>query len=332
MKRYIFIGIFCFCLLVGGCGKKGEKDIIRDISKKVNNTASYYLEGNMELINNEESYKYDVEVSYKKKDMFKVSLINKENKHEQIILKNSDGVYIVTPALNKSFKFESNWPYNNSQVYLLQSIITDINNDSKKSFKENGDLYIITSKVVYPNNRNLKVQNVYLDKKLNFKKVEIDDKNGTALIKMNFNKIDFKAKFDKDDFALEDIKETVNNSNTIKSVSSIDSSIYPMYMPEGTSLVNEDSVEKENGERVILTFDGDKPFMIVEETVSVPESFETIPVSGDPVILTDTVAAITDTSVNFISNGIEYYIVSDVMATDELLEIAQSMSVSVVEK
>jgi len=37
----------------------------------------------------------------------RVSLKNKTNNHEQIILKNSDGVYVLTPSLNKSFKFQS---------------------------------------------------------------------------------------------------------------------------------------------------------------------------------------------------------------------------------
>ena len=38
-------------------------------------------------------------------------------------------VIVLTPSLNKSFKFESEWPYSNSQVYLLQSLLQDLNND-----------------------------------------------------------------------------------------------------------------------------------------------------------------------------------------------------------
>ena len=56
--------------------------------------------------------------AYLKKDKFRVGLTNKTNNHEQIILKNDDGVYVITPSLNKSFKFQSDWPYNNSQIYL----------------------------------------------------------------------------------------------------------------------------------------------------------------------------------------------------------------------
>ena len=44
-------------------------------------------------------------------------------------------------------------------------------------------------------------------------------------------------------------------------------------------------------------------------------------------MLMDTIGAMTDNSLTWTSGGIEYYIVSDVMNQDELLEIAQSISV-----
>ena len=82
-------------------------------------------------------------------------------------------MYVLTPSLNKSFKFESEWPYNNSQVYLLQSLINDINNDKSLSFEEKEDKYVFTTEVNYPNNRTLIKQNIYLDKKLNLKEVHV---------------------------------------------------------------------------------------------------------------------------------------------------------------
>ena len=48
----------------------------------------------MEIVNNEDVYTYDVKVAYKKGDFYRVSLKNTSNNHEQIILKNSDGVYV----------------------------------------------------------------------------------------------------------------------------------------------------------------------------------------------------------------------------------------------
>lgn len=332
MKKYVLtLLLFCSVLLVG-CGKTTEKDVVKDITKNVSKSNGYYIEGEMQIINNEDTYTYDVKVSYQKQDKYRVSLTNTANNHEQIILKNSEGVYVITPALNKSFKFQSEWPYNNSQVYLLQSLINDLENDEDKTFEEKDGMYILKSKVNYPNNNNLQSQLIYIDKGMNFKEVHVLDQNGIPQIKMKFNKIDMKATFDKKHFALNENLKSSNTDETYESVSKIEDTIYPMYMPQETHLVSEDTVNKDDGERLILTFEGEKPFMLVEETASVAEETEIIPVVGDPHIILDTVAAVTDTSISFVSNGIEYYIASDVMSQDELINVARSLSVSALEK
>jgi len=332
VKKYVLsILLLCTVLLVG-CGKETKESIIKDLAKNVDTTNGYYLEGEMEIINNEDIYKYNVEVSYKKDDQFRVSLTNKSNNHEQVILKNSDGVYVVTPALNKSFKFQSEWPYNNSQIYLLQSLINDLKNDNDATFKNENGEYILESTVNYPNNNNLKSQVIYLDNDKNFKEVQVLDENKTPQIKMKFSKIDMKATFNNKHFALNTNLESSKSEENYIPVSNIDSAIYPMYMPNETHLISEDTVSKADGERLILTFEGESPFMLVEETASISDEHEIVPVVGDPVLLTDTVAAITDTSITWISNGIEYYISSDSMNQDDLVNVARSLSVVSLEK
>ena len=49
----------------------------------------------------------------------------------QIILRNEEGVFVLTPALNKSFRFQSDWPQNSSQAYLYESLVRDILQDKK---------------------------------------------------------------------------------------------------------------------------------------------------------------------------------------------------------
>lgn len=159
------------------------------------------------------------------------------------------------------------------------------------------------------------------------------DTNKTPQIKMKFSKIDMKATFNNKHFALNtNLENTSSTEETYTPVSKFDSAIYPMYMPNETYLVTEDTVNKTDGERLILTFEGENPFMLVEETASIAEESEVTPVVGDPVLLTDTVAALTDTSISWISNGVEYYISSDVMNQDELINVAKSLSVSAIEK
>lgn len=94
MKKKIIVFIMFATLLIVGCGRASKDDVVKHITDSVNNSKAYYLEGEMDIINNDDVYSYDVNVSYKKDDYYRVSLTNKSNNHEQIILKNDDGVYV----------------------------------------------------------------------------------------------------------------------------------------------------------------------------------------------------------------------------------------------
>ena len=326
MKKYLMCLIAIVSIFMVGCGKKGETDIVKQLTKKIENSASYHLTGTLEMINNENSYLYDVDVAYQKDENFRVSLKNQTNNHEQIILKNKDGVYVLTPSLNKSFKFQSEWPYNNSQSYLLQSILKDITSDDDKKFEEKEDEYVFITKVNYSNNPDLKNQKITLDKDLNIKMVEVMDKNDTMQIKMQFNNIDLKATYADNYFDLKANVDVASTDQTTTPVTKIEDIIYPMYMPENTTLTSQDTVSTTAGERVILTFGGEKPFMLVQETIAKTEELITIPVNGEPILFADTIGAKTDSSITWLSNGLEYYLVSDILTDEELVSVAKSVS------
>ena len=335
MKKKIIVGLLICSFLLTGCGKYNQKTIIKYINKKIIAISGYHIEGSMEIYNGDDVYKYDVKSSYENNN-YRVSLINKANNHEQIILRNDDGVYVLTPSLNKSFKFQSNWPENSSQVYILKSIQNDINEDKNVKLEEKNGNYILTTKLSNTNNKNLVYQKIYFDKKLNINKVEVFDENDNKQIKMIYNSYDNKATFNNKYFSVSEnmksqleenkttSKEINNNDNSSSKV--LDESIYPMYLPSGTYLSDEETVSKEDENRKILTFSGESPFILVEEKVNKTEEIETLPVYGEPTFLLDTIGALSDTSVNFISNGIEYYIASDSMTMQEILQVAQSIN------
>ena len=378
MKK-IFLCLISMCLFLTGCGKQDEKTVLKEFQDKVLKSESYYLSGNMELVNNEDVYTYDIAVSYKKDDFYKIELTNVINDHKQVILRNEEGVYIVTPSLNKSFKFQSDWPYNNSQVYLLSSLLDDIINDENRSFEATDEGYIFTSTVNYPNNDKLVSQKVYFDKDYLPKKVEVIDTDGNVQIKMGFDKIDLRTEFNDTYFDLNSILDTEgtdeesnntntdvnnennnentnnntnNNTNTgnetqepnneanqgtdtegeTKETATLDDIIYPMYLPVNTYLTSQEKVATEDGERLILTFTGDSSFTLVEETVSYSSRPEIIPTYGDVELIGNSLAVINDNSANWFDNGIEYYVVSDVMSTEELLQVVRSISVLPVSK
>ena len=332
MKRKILI-LFAISisLLIIGCGKN-NKNIINNMKKNIEELSSYHLVGTLEIINNEDIYTYDVDVSYKETDLFRVSLKNINNNHIQILLKNPEGVYVLTPALNKSFKFQSDWPYNNSQIYLLQTIIKDIENDSNATVEEKDDYYIITSKVNYANNDELVKQKVYVDKNLNVKKVEVLNKNDNVLMRIDVKDIDTKPNFNEGYFDLNSSLNTSITTEDLKPVSKLDTIIYPMYIPTQTYLATQNKINIQDGERVILTFDGESPFMLVQETSNVEKELTTIPVSGSPEIIGDSIGVLSNNSVTWSSNGIDYYVTSNSLTEKELLTVANSINILPVSK
>ena len=313
-------------------------------------------------------------------------------------LQNSDGVYVLTPTLNKSFKFQSDWPYNNSQVYILSSIIDDLNKDTEVKKEEVDGKYIFTSKVNYPNNSKLIKQKVTVTKDLFIEKIEILNEQEEIEMSFTINNTDYNPTFDESFFEVnsiinsnantneeenkkeikdknteetkEEIKcdptkdsnckvenntnnaspqnnnkniiiatkitsnmngqESENNNKKTTPTASLEDVIYPLYLPTGTVLKEQEKVNKTDGERIILTFAGDKEFTLVEETAVKEKEFTVIPTFGEPGFVNDTIGAITDNSLNWISNGIEYYMVSDVMNVVELLDIANSINVKAV--
>lgn len=322
-KVFSILFLFIFIFTLTGCKKYNENTIKRDLEKDISSIKGYHLLGDLQIYNGDNTYRYKVETS-NDKDNYRVSLINKNNNYEQIILRNNDGVYVLTPRLNKSFKFQSNWPENSSQIYLLESLMNDIKNDTNLKLISKGKDYVLECKLAYSNNKNLVKEKIYLDNNLNFKKVEVFDEDNKLQMRMIFSEIDKKATFNDKYFKLKENLKS-NNDETKETISEIEDTIYPMYLPSGTYLSKEEKISKKDGDRVILTFQGETPFMLVQETVSKDDN-EDIPVMGRMEFVLDSLGAVSDNSINFISNGIEYYISSDSMTEEEMMQVAESIS------
>lgn len=322
MKKYLIVLLGVLCLF--GCGKADQSNVKDEFVKNISKKNSYLVKGTMNIISNEDTFSYNITVA-KSNDNYRVNLVNTINNHEQVILRSNNEVYVVTPSLNKSFKFQSEWPDNGSQAYLLNSLVNDINNDSESKAEADGDGFVISSKVNYPNNANLVSEKIYLDKKSNLKKVEVLDKDGKVKITVNYTSIDFKPTFKDDYFKLESLidEECCKDKETSALMDDI---VYPLYLPSNTYLSTKDTVNTESGNRVILTFTGDSPFTLIEEKAVANSEFEIIPVYGEPLMLSETMGALSSNSLYFTSNNVDFYLSSDKLSGNELLTIAESIT------
>lgn len=223
--------------------------------------------------------------------------------------------------------------------------------------------YVIKSKVNYPNNEELVYQKIYFDKDMNITGVEVYNNEDIIKIKVTFKNVNLKAKLKEDDFVLEDLidtkaednnkdttkdnqnntenkdnknetctgtnckdnNKTCENNNCDKTTGSLDSIIYPLYIPTNTHLKSSETVSTASGERVILTFSGDKNFVIVEETSKFSSEFEVIPVFGDPLMLDKTIAALSSNSISWNADNVSYYLVSSDLSSNEMVNVAKSL-------
>lgn len=331
MKKALIL-LLSILLLLSGCGKKDIKNVKKEFNNQINGLSSYNLKGNMEIYTDQETFTYSIDASFLKDNFYKVKMVNQTNNHEQVILRNKDAVYVITPSLNKSFKFQSEWPNNSSQAYLLKSISDDITNDSESSLENTDNNYIIKSKVNYPNNTELSYQKTTLDSSYHIKKNEIYNKDNVLKMKVTFNSIDYHASLSEDDFKLEQyIKEESSTSNKCegdsceKTTGSLDNILYPLYIPSNTKLSSSDKLDTDHGKRAILTFAGDKNFVLVEEPAVMSSEFEIVPVYGDPLAINDTIGVMGANSLSWTKDNISYYLAGNDLTGEELLTIGESI-------
>lgn len=192
--------IVCFSLLLSACGTKDAESVVKELDKVVNNMESYQGSGTMTLHTGQQPLEYQVEVSYQKPMFYRIKLTNEEKDITQIVLRNDDGVFVLTPKLNKVFRFQSDWPQNQGQVYLYQTLIQSIIVDNSRQFAVNDDAYVFDVMANY-NNGSLARQKIWLNKDdLSPVQVEVSDTNASVMVDVKFDTFKFGEKFDKSVF------------------------------------------------------------------------------------------------------------------------------------
>lgn len=327
-KRFwlLFVGLLVMVLLTA-CGTKSKDDVLKELNEKVA-TKGYKADAEMTLQMGTEPQTYEVQIWHKDPSYYRVNLKNAKKDQSQMILKNDEGVYVLTPALNKSFKFQSDWPENSSQAYLYESLIKDIEEDKEAKFTVKDNYYVFETKTRYQNNAMLPTQEITLNKKdLSPVSVKVKDTEGNTLVTVKFSNVKFDVSFDKTDF---DLQKSMTAAQLAIPVSGeVEDKTFSVKYPEevlGASLVEEKKISIENGTRVVLTYDGEKSYTIIQERAEVaPATASPIMVTGEPVDLGTTIGAVTDHKLSWTLDGVDYVIASTELSSEEMATVARSV-------
>lgn len=331
MRRYALI---CLVMLVAisvvACGSKDETTIVKDLATRSTEMDSYSCHGKLTIKSDQSTQQYDVEVWYKKPNFYRVRLKNANKGLTQILLRNEQGVYVLTPHLKKSFRFQSNWPTKNSQIYLYQTVLSSIVDDQQRKFTAGKKEYQFEVSAKYSFNPTLKTQQIMLDDNLNPKKISVLNDKKEAVIKMEFDRFEEDASFDKDSFEMQYNMNSLKAQETFGALTKTGIAkeviaVTPGYVPAGCTLTDEKEIKSLNGTSVIMRFLGKKPFTLTQQ---VEQKMQTnLAVFGEPVDLGQTLAVLVDMGkqkkLSWIQNGTEFELLGN-LSKQELIHVATS--------
>ncbi len=282
---------------------------------------SYELQCNMEILDNDGIKSYAVTVRHSKGDIdyYAVELYDKSLNQAQVIVKNTEGVFVITPTLNQMFKFQSEWPLNTPKPYIYESLL-EFTSTAIMERIEDGFLY--TGEVTYKNDDRVKSQEVIFDKDMKPLHVSVMDENQTELIRVDVT--DFKTNGDisKDKFNHEEILKQSTTSYQDHVVSSLP--LYPVTSHNATLTSSEVSVVN-NTTNHILKFVGDKDFTVVQSVIEPYSSMYIEEVNGDIVDLVDGFAFYTSNELTMVQSGIVCTVYSNELSQDEMVGVISSM-------
>ena len=320
-------------LVMTACGAPSKEDVVKKLSGKWNDSKGYELQATMDIKTGEEPRSYDVTVWHTKPDFYKVDVSQKGKDESQMIVRNEEGVFVVTPSLGKTYKFQSDWPAQNSQAYLISTLSDDIKADKKSTMTEKDKSYVFETATRNNQKAVLPKQQIHIDKKtLLPTHVTLLDENKEEKIRVTFKKITLGVKRDAKDYAVE--TENMDHDKEKEEPKDKKADIetyYPTASFEDVTLLSEETISSDQGERLFLSYGGgDKEFVVVQEPAAVVDSQIPVSIEGDPVNLGFTVAALSGQTIRWEQNGVSFYVASESLSQGELIQVAGSMQTDIV--
>ena len=301
-------------------------ETIDNVSKNLN---SYQLEATMELNNGEEQRKFNVMVSYLKKednDLFRVSLFDTTINQEQIMLRNDEGVYVLTPTLNQVYQFKSGWPLNSAKPYIYQSLLEVF--DGEYTTKKVNDGIVVTSELDYKNAPQYAKQEIKFTNDLTPVWVHIYNENNDVLVNVTFTKVEKDVDFSEDYFNLSKNMEESRENLSTESGSTFDDLPLGIVGLDMNVSVKEQTNASIDGEKVyIMSYEGDAAFTVVQKVVESSEEMSVTQIDGELVLLINGFASLEDEKVTYLYNGVECTIYGDKLEVSTYIDIANGLEV-----
>lgn len=335
----IGLGLAIVMLVLVSCGRaKGVADAVSDVERIVKQLESYHAEGTMVLNTGQQPQQYGVVVSFQKPDFYRIALTNETKDITQIVLRNEEGVFVLTPHLQKSFRFQSDWPKNQGQAYLYETLAQSILSDDQRQFAIEDKAYVFDVLANYQN-ASLVRQKIWLNKdSMAPQRVLITDADEHEMVTVTFQNFEFNKKFDAEWFNMQ-------RNMTSLSIQSIpfmndeeemqaeggdrqEGIIYPAYEPAGISRSQPKAIKMGERDAIMLRYAGAYHYTLVQakalEERMVVSSMGTV-VDID---LGETVGVLIgeeQRTLLWTAEGVDYRLSSGDLPYEEMVRVARSV-------
>ncbi len=325
MKKYMGMGIGAIIVVIVLFIAFKPANAEKKLDDLYTNLEKYEVSAEMELASGEDFKNYQLTVGYQMVDgieYFKVIMYDKSINQQQEILRNTDGVFVITPNLNQVFKFEGDWPNNSTKPYLLQNITQLLQQEYTMQKKE--QTYIINSVASYSSVPSLVRQEIVLDKSMKPLSLIGYTEDDRVVLKIAFQKVDMNPVFDENYF----MTPEKNMSASVSTELEYSLPWYPMQTFDA-KLTNENVMVVNDSKQHVLEFTGGKNFTIVQKEMIRNENLEVQSVSGTFVNELNLIGYYRENCLTVMSEQMEISVYSNELGIDEMLQVVQSLQVAV---
>ncbi|MDE5545868.1 MAG: hypothetical protein K2M84_01880 [Anaeroplasmataceae bacterium] len=317
MKK-IFGLILLSLLVLVGCKNKDNIDEVTRVTNYLSGLSSYSLTSKMTIQRPDKNVSVNVAVDYLSPAYYKVSF---KGDNEQLIIKNDTGVYVITPSLNKEFRFDSNWPLNSSHAYLLEAINKDIKADTEATGSQEGTDIVIECKIAHKTNQKLNKMKYTCDANFKPKKtVFLNDKNEECIV-VDFDTFTPNSNLGKDNFNekkyLGAQEEKPNEEETSLTLTA-------GYVVEGSQLAS----SSKKDDTTILCYSGESSYTIIVSLVEVTDEVVAIDTYDSIEFLACGLGFINENTMKFYNGNYEITIFSNQLTIDDYINVANSITLA----
>jgi len=311
--------------LVAACGTPNEKDMKSKLSSEAQslNTSNYQSTATMIVQMDNSSQTYHIETLYESPDVYAIKLGDSNKNINQIVVHNKNGMFIVSPQLQKVFRFNGNWAQNQGHIYLYDQILNQIVTGKDVKMTKNGKDYLFDMPVSPANDVVVRETVELASGTLSPKQVILYDKNNKAVVTIAFNTFKTGMKFTEEDFNPQNLTQAVKTTiaETPQQFGYIEPDV------SATALLGDklSIMDPSSNDSALLRYTGDKAFTLDEwrpmPGVSGLVNAQLLDMFGTPAVYSTGDHA---GSLMWIQNGVEFSITSSKMSMDDMQKVAEA--------